>query len=321
MSPKSYSPKNLLDYIQTRNQSYRTLIQQVQKVTSLDTPLLLMGESGTGKDYLAEAVHHSSHRSHGPFIKVDCGSIPKDLFESELFGYEKGAFTDAYETKLGKLELAQGGTVYLDNIGALSLDLQAKLLRVFEDKTFSRLGSHATIHIDVRFIVSSIMDLKQMVREGLFRKDLFYRLNVLAFTLSPLRERRDDIPYLASIFARDISARYSRKIQGLTKDTHSILIFHSWRGNIRELKNAIERAVIMCGEDRIYPHHLPMDTFVEEDLIQHATREQWNLEQLEEAYIRQVLHLLQFNQTRAARVLGISRKTLLEKRKRYGIKI
>ena len=319
MSPNAFSPKSLFDYVQTRNKEYRNLLSKIQRVVPLDAPILLTGESGVGKDYIAEAIHHSSHRAHGPFIRVDCGNIPEDLFESELFGFEKGAFTDAYETKMGKLELAQGGTVYLDAMGSLANHLQAKLLRVFEDKTFSRLGSHRTIKVDVRFIVSSTRDLKALVTEGLFRKDLFYRLNVLSFQLLPLRERRDDIPFLASIFVKELAKKYNRKIQGLTKDTHSVLTLHSWRGNIRELKNALERAVIMCNEDRIFPHHLPLDTFIEEDFVKQAAKELWSLEKLEEVYIREILHITHFNQTRAAQILGISRKTLLEKRKKYSI--
>lgn len=297
------------------------ILKQIQRVVDLDTPILLTGESGVGKDHVARIVHGCSHRAEGPYIKLDCGSIPEELFESELFGFEKGAFTDAYETKLGKLELAHGGTVYLDNICALPLSLQAKLLRVFEDRSFCRLGGHRDITVNARFIISCNRDLQEMVREGAFRKDLFYRMNILSFPLPPLRDRKDDIPLLAAHFVKEMSKKHNKKITGLNRDTHSMLMLHVWRGNIRELKNAIERSVIMCNEDRIFPHHLPLDTFVERDFAREAAKEYWPLDKLEEIYIRVILRLTHSNQSRAAKILGISRKTLLEKRKKYNIDV
>jgi len=322
MSRKTFSPKSLFDFVSTRNRDYKALLRQIQKVVSVDTPILLIGESGTGKGYMSEAIHRSSNRFSGPFIKIDCQTIPPDLFESELFGHEKGAFTDAYETKIGKMELAKSGTILFDNIDSISIDVQSKLLRVFEEKSFYRLGSQSPVYLDVRYIITAGQDLANMVNQGSFRKDLFYRFNILAFTLPPLRERRNDIPFLAAIFAREFADEYQKKIYGLEKDAHSMLLAHSWKGNIRELRNTIQRAVILCSEDRIRIHHLPVETFSDNfEFIERGVNEKWSLEKLEEMYIRKLLSLNGFNQSRTAVILGISRKTLLEKRKKYGINV
>lgn len=280
----------------------RNVLQTVEKVLDHDVPILLLGESGTGKDQLAEAIHACSSRRAAPFVRIDCATIPTDLFESELFGYEKGTFTDAQTRKLGKLELARGGTVYFDEISALTPAVQAKLLRVLQDKTFTRLGGGQTIVFDAR-VVSSATSV-----ESEFRRDLLYRINVVTVTLPPLRTRNEDIPALATQFA---SRR--KKIGSAAME---LLVAHAWPGNVRELHNTIERAVLTSSAETIGADDI---TLPSADLVATAARAHWTLDQLEETYIREVLRETRLNYSRAAEILGINRKTLLEKRKKYGL--
>jgi two-component system response regulator AtoC len=303
----------------TSNSAYQALLEQIHAVLGLDVTVLLLGESGVGKGWMAQAIHECGRRRAHPFIKIDCANIPFELFESELFGFEKGAFTDANETKIGKVEMANAGTLYLDEVAALPMPVQAKMLRVLEEKEFMRLGGRATQLLDVRILCSSNTDLYTRVQAGLFRKDLFYRINIMSFVLPPLRERREDIPLLAAQLTRELADRYDKSVRSIAQEAHAILTHYPWRGNIRELRNVLERAVIICDDKRIQPEHLPTDAFVEEDFVQSALRSRWSLERLEVEYIRQILRLLRHNNSRAARILGISRKTLLLKRKKYGI--
>ncbi len=303
----------------THNPSFKALLKQVQAVLRLDVTVLLLGESGVGKGRMAEAIHALGHRRERPFVKIDCANLPGDLFESELFGFEKGAFTDAKEAKPGKVEAAEGGTLYLDEVGSLPLPMQAKLLRVIEEKEFTRLGGHVPIRLDSRILCSSNLDLQALVREGFFRKDLFYRINIMTFVLPPLRERREDLPLLSLRMVRELAQQYRKPVRAIAQETHTILMRYPWRGNLRELHNVLERAVIVCDDRRLQPEHLPSDAFLEEDLVQAAFAQKWDLERLEGAYIREILVFTRGNNTRAARILGISRKTLIEKRKKYAI--
>jgi DNA-binding NtrC family response regulator len=297
----------LKDFVRTRSASMRTLLQTVEKVLDHDVNLLLLGESGTGKDFFAEAIHACGNRRDKPLVKIDCAAIPADLFESELFGYEKGTFTDAQSRKMGKLEMASGGTIYFDDIAALSPTLQAKLLRAIQEKRFTRLGGNQSVVLDGRVISSSSMPAEELL-SGL-RRDLFYRLNVVTLTIPPLRERREDIPQLAKKFL----ARRKRSIDAEAMRT---LVDHEWPGNVRELRNVIERAALLETSDAITPASLPP---LNAGMVETAVRQQWTLDDLESRYIRQILRDTKSNYSTAAKILGINRKTLLEKRKKYGI--
>jgi DNA-binding NtrC family response regulator len=285
----------------------RTLLQTAEKVLDHDVNLFLLGESGTGKDYFAEAIHACGRRGNKPFVKIDCAGIPAELFETELFGFEKGTFTDAQSRKLGRLETVQGGTVYFDDIASLAPPLQAKLLRAIQEKRFTRLGGNQTIALDGRVISSSSIPADELLA-GL-RRDLFYRINVVTLTIPPLRERREDIPRLASSFL-------ARRKRGIDAEAMQILVEHEWPGNVRELRNVIERAVLIEESKVITSAALPPLTT---DFVASASRNQWTLEDLESRYIREILRQTKSNYSRAATILGINRKTLLEKRRRYGI--
>lgn len=285
----------------------RALLQTVEKVLDHDVSLLLLGESGSGKDFFAEAIHACGRRRNKPLVKIDCAGIPAELFEAELFGYEKGTFTDAQSRKIGKLETVQGGTVYFDDIASLAPALQAKLLRAIQEKRFTRLGGNQTVVLDGRVISSSSIPAEELLT-GL-RRDLFYRINVVTLTIPPLRERREDIPRLAKSFL-------ARRKRGIDAEASRMLLEHEWPGNIRELRNVIERAALIEESDVITSASLPP---LVSDIVQTAARQQWTLDELESRYIREVLRLTRSNFSSAAKILGINRKTLLEKRKRYGI--
>jgi transcriptional regulator with PAS, ATPase and Fis domain len=285
----------------------RALLQTVEKVLDHDVNLLLLGESGSGKDFFAEAIHACGNRRQKPFVRIDCASIPTELFESELFGFEKGTFTDAQSRKLGKLELVQGGTVYFDDISSLAPPLQAKLLRAIQEKRFTRLGGNQTVELNGRVISSASVSAEELLGE--LRRDLFYRINVVTLTIPPLRERREDLPQLI----RSLMARRKRAIDPTAM---RILAEHDWPGNIRELRNVIDRAVLIEDGEVITPASLPPLT---SNFVEAATRHQWTLDELEARYIREVLRQTKANYSQAARILGINRKTLLEKRRKYGI--
>jgi DNA-binding NtrC family response regulator len=288
----------------------RALLETASKVLEHDVSVLILGESGSGKDYLAQALHACGSRRDGVLIPIDCASIPAELFESELFGYEKGTFTDAQTRKLGKLELARGGTVYFDEIGALSHGLQAKLLRALQDRRFTRLGGHQVVDLDVRVVSSSSTPAEDL------RRDLLYRINVVTLTLPPLRERREDIPQLAAEILRGAKGRARR----IDPEAMELLCSHSWPGNIRQLRNVLERAVVVEESEQITPASLAGDSLgTGDELVQTASREAWTLDELESRYIREVLRRTRSNYSKAAEVLGINRKTLLEKRRKYGI--
>jgi DNA-binding NtrC family response regulator len=297
----------LKDFVRAKSPSMRALLQTVEKVLDHDVNLLLLGESGTGKDFLAEAIHACGSRREKPFVHIDCPSIPLELFESELFGFEKGTFTDAQARKLGKLELVRGGTVYFDDIASLTPALQAKLLRAIQEKRFTRLGGNQTVELDGRVISSSSMPAEELL-SGL-RRDLFYRINVVTLTLPPLRKRREDIPQLARSFL-------ARRKSAIDPAAMRMLVEHRWPGNVRELHNVIDRAVLVEESDVITPASLPALT---SDFVAAASTHLWTLDELEARYIREVLRQTKSNYSRAAQILGINRKTLLEKRRKYGI--
>lgn len=292
----------------------RALVDTVAKVLDHDASILILGESGTGKDYLAEAIHACGSRRTEPFLHIDCASIPPELFESELFGYERGTFTDASTRKAGKLEMARGGTVYFDGIPALTPNLQAKLLRALEERRFTRLGGNETITLAARVISSSSAGLASLLAGGAFRSDLLYRINIITLELPPLRERAEDIPALARRFLRLAASGRSRDF---TSEAMDLLRHYSWPGNIRELRNVVERAALLDEGDRISADTLPV--MPAEDVVDAAAGRNWTLEELEAHYIREILRRTRGNYSRAAQILGINRKTLLEKRRKYEI--
>jgi DNA-binding NtrC family response regulator len=294
----------------------RTLME---RVAATDATVLISGESGTGKSLLAERIHRLGSRRAGPFVTVPCANLPAELFESELFGHEPGAHTDAAERRAGKFEAAEGGTIFLDGVGALSVPLQAKLLRVLQERAFERLGGTRTVEVDVRFIASADESIETEVRAGRFREDLFYRLNVVHLKVPPLRERVEDIGPLASHFLRVSSGRHDGRPRRFTVEARRRLRTYRWPGNVRELANVIESAVIVSPGADIGPGdlRLPRGSPAEE-AIREAFEKRWSLQALEAAYIREVLKAARGNKSRAAAILGINRKTLLQKLKRSG---
>jgi DNA-binding NtrC family response regulator len=295
----------------------KEVLDTVSRVAASDATVMIYGESGTGKELIAKAIHEQSNRRRKAFIQLSCAALPETLLESELFGYEKGAFTGATDSKPGRFELADNGSLFLDEIGDISSAVQVKLLRVLEQQTFERLGSSRTLSVDVRLIGATNRDLPEMVREGEFREDLFYRLNVIPIHMPPLRDRRDDISLLAQHFL----SRYA-PTKVITPAAMRLLENYSWPGNVRELQNSIERATVLCRSDEVTPEDLP-------DEITRGPRASGDsfklppggisLVEVERGLISQALRQTDGNRTRAARLLGISRHTLLYRLDKYDL--
>ncbi len=296
------------------------LLELAQKVADAPTTLLITGESGTGKDHFARLIHELGPRRDAPFLKIDCASLPPQLVESELFGHERGAFTGAVERKLGRLELAGGGTIVLDEVAALSPAGQAKLLRVLQEKSFERLGGTETLQIDARLVALTNTDLPAAVAAGLFREDLFFRLNVVPIVLPPLRQRRADILPLAEHFLSALRAMRGRPDATFSDAARRALESYSWPGNARELRNAIEGALVFAATDTLEPENFPEAIRAANSGIPVSLSELRSLEEIERQAIAATLEATRYRITRAADILGISRKTLLEKRKKYGLK-
>ncbi len=300
----------------------------VSKVADSPTTVLITGESGTGKELVARALHAESSRAAGPYIQVNCGAIPEALFESELFGHEKGAFTGAVTARPGRFELADGGTLFLDEVGELPKDMQVKLLRALQDRTFERVGGIRSQKVDVRLIAATNRNLERDVRAGTFREDLFYRLNVVPIHLPPLRDRADDIPLLVGHFIERFNERLGRSIQGMSPGAMAALMAWRWPGNVRELENLIERAVLLTEGDLINPDSLPGVEQLTDGQLHDSDVEELGLKdyvrvytaQLERARIQRVLLAEGGNVTRASRRLAISRKSLQMKMKEYGLR-
>jgi DNA-binding NtrC family response regulator len=309
------------------------VLEVARKVAETSTTLLITGESGTGKDQLARLIHESSPRSNAPYLKIDCDSLPAELVESELFGHEKGAFTGAVERKRGRLELAHGGTAVLDEVAALAPAVQAKLLRVLEERAFERLGGTETFQIDVRLIALTNADLEKAVAAGRFREDLYFRLNVLTIALPPLRERPGDILPLADHLLERLGSVHGRPQAQLAAAARALLESYGWPGNVRELKNAIERALIFSKDSVLRPEDFPESIRAaspptsrsEPGLRRAGAATQGaaaclrSLEEVERECIRATLEATRYKISQAAQILGISRKTLLAKRKKYGL--
>jgi two-component system response regulator AtoC len=317
-----------IDNIIGNSQALREVKELVRKVADSEAnTILVQGESGTGKDMVAKALHYQSRRARQPLMVLNCAAIPEQLLENELFGHERGAFTDAKSMKKGLFELADGGTVFFDEISEMYLNLQAKLLRVLEDQTFRRIGGIRDIKSDVRVVCASNKDLEKMVHEGQFRQDLFYRLSVIPIVLPPLRDRKEDIPALVDFFVADYNVRFKKSIRGMTAKAQKILLNYDWPGNVRELKNVIERAVILQDQGYIDVDLLPLriSEFTGEPLglpgqgSLAIPNQGIDLYQVEKELIRQALVKARGNQTHASRLLSISRDTLRYKMKKYGL--
>ncbi len=306
-----------------RSPALKSALEKLRKAAAGDVTVLLLGESGTGKELFARALHALSPRSEGPFVAINCASIPESLLESELFGHEKGAFTGAHTTKRGKFELASGGTLFLDEISEMSPALQAKLLRVIEEKRFERVGGTRIIEVDVRIVVATNRALEREVQEGRFREDLYYRISVFPIRIPPLRERKEDIPLLAEYFAERAAEDMKVEKPEITEEAMEKLLSYSWPGNVRELKNVIERAVILCEGGKILPHHIILIPPKKEELDLSGTLEEAvkrAAEWVERRKIQQALEDAGGKLEEAARSLGISLKTLYAKMKKHGLR-
>jgi two-component system response regulator AtoC len=307
-----------------RNSRMEEIYTLVTRIADNNATVLLNGESGTGKEVLARVIHQQSNRGHRPFVAVNCAAIPSELLESELFGHEKGSFTGAIATKVGKFELATGGSLFLDEVGSMRLDLQAKILRALQEREIERVGGTRTIKIDVRVIAATNRDLKKAVEEGTFREDLYYRLDVVPITLPPLRQRRDDIPLLVEHFIAKYNREFNRRVKGFSAGATAALYQYDWPGNVRELENVIERAVALAQSETISLRELPLDiSILGRDMIEDIQKAGLSLREarshFEKQYILNILEKVQWNQTEAARLLGLHRNTLLWKLQRLGI--
>jgi two-component system NtrC family response regulator len=297
----------------------------VARVAPSHTTILILGESGTGKELIANAIHYTSPRSGKPLVKVSCAAIPETLLESELFGHEKGAFTGATQRRVGRFEEADGGSIFLDEIGDLSPSTQVKLLRILQDKEFQRLGSNLSLKTDVRVITATHRNLEEAIKKGLFREDLYYRLNVISITLPPLRERREDIALLIDYFLKKYSKENQKSISDISKEARALLLRYPYPGNVRELENLVERAVVLCRGEIITTQDLPFHLKEEksEKLLESSKKEKSlpeSLEEIERDSILKALHQHQGIQTKAAESLGISERVLRYKMKKYRIR-
>lgn len=304
------------------NTGLKQVMTQVRRVAETNATVLIHGESGTGKELIARAVHDNSLRSKGPFVAINCGAIPLTLMESELFGHERGAFTDAKEAKAGTFERADGGTLFLDEVGELPLDAQVKLLRVLEERKITRIGGKKAIPVDVRIVAATNRNLDDEVKNGHFRLDLLYRLNVFTLILPPLRERKEDIPLLTNFFIRKYNRTLSLDVQSVSPEAISLLTSYDWPGNVRDLENAIQSSMILCTGGVIRPEHLP-DRIKGYELPEAQTVSGNSIReinaQMEKELIIEALKKHNFNRTLTAEALNISRKTLFNKMKRYGL--
>jgi len=311
--------------ISAHNSKMRAAYEIALQVAKSDATVLITGESGTGKELIAQAIHFNSNRKNKPFIAVDCATLPETLMESELFGHEKGAFTDATKQKLGKFELAHEGTLFLDEIGNLKPEMQIKILRALQEREIQRVGGTKTIKVDIRIITATNVDLKKAIKEERFREELYYRLNVVPIFLPPLRERKEDIPILVKYFLGIHNREFKKKIKRLSSQAMDYLTNYNWPGNVRELQNVIERLVAL-GSDGIIPkERLPLEILLEKEKVKTDTKPEGTLFKearawFEKQFILSVLDKANWNQTRTAKLLGVHRNTLILKMKELGIK-
>ncbi|MCK6469686.1 MAG: sigma-54 dependent transcriptional regulator [Candidatus Brocadia sinica] len=311
-----------------KSDAMKHVFEIINTVSNRDTTILIQGESGTGKELTAGAIHYNSNRRNGPFIKLSCASLNKEILESELFGHEKGSFTGAIKTRRGRFELADGGTIFLDDVDDIPLEMQVKLLRVLQEREFERVGGEETIPVNVRVICATKKDLKKLVQEGRFREDLYYRLHVVTLHLPPLRERKEDIPLLVNYFMKKYAARQRVVINSVSQEALHLLLLYNWPGNIRELENAVEHAVAFCTSDAILPKNLPQNLTQGETSsgifpVELSTIDSLDLQEtLSEAERKLLLWAYQKtngNQVRMSEILRIPRTTLQNKLVKYNI--
>ncbi len=311
---EQYKDRTRFESMIGQSKPMQEVFDLIRDVAPMDSTVLITGETGSGKGLAAKAIHTNSLRSEGPFVLVNCGAIPEHLMESELFGHQRGAFTDAKETKKGRLELAHNGTLFLDEIGEISMRMQIDLLRVLEDRVFYRVGGTQPIEVDFRVIAATNRNLKEAIENEIFREDLYFRLNVISFKMPPLRERKDDIPLLAEHFLRRFSQETNKPIDKISRGAIDEMMLYEWPGNVRELENAIERAVVVGKEREIRPEDLPFCRPDDPILIPKNA-----LKDIEKAHIEKILHNNQWNIAKSSKILGIDRTTLYSKIKRYHI--
>jgi len=306
-----------------KNPQMLEVFSLIERVSKYPVSVLITGETGTGKEMVARAIHNLSPRRNKKFIICDCTSIPETLFESELFGYLKGAFTGADRAKDGLFREADGGTIFLDEIAEIPVAVQSKLLRVLEEHQFRPLGSTKNVKVDVRILCATSKDLRESIKKGSFREDLFHRINVVEIKLPPLRERKEDIPLLCSYFLEKFNKKFNKKVLGISQRAKKVLLNYSWPGNVRELENTIERAVMLCEENFIDLKDLPdsIKNFEYEEEIIYPFHFNLTLEELEKKYILSVLKKTNNNKQKTAKLLGLSRPALYRKLKKYNIKV
>jgi len=309
-----------------QSKSMKEVFRFIKQTADKKATVLISGESGTGKELVARAIHQNSPRMHKPFIAINCAAIPETLLESELFGFEKGAFTNASERKIGRFELADQGTLFLDEIAELSLNTQAKILRFLQEREFTRIGGSQTIKVDVRLISATNRNLEKALVEGKLREDFYYRINIIPLVIPPLRERRGDIPFLAHHFTHKVNAREGKEVQGISKEAVEMLINYSWPGNVRELENVIDRAVTLIDQDTITVEHLPSHirelskaSVIKNQILSGKITFAEAEEQFEKSIILDVLERAAYVQSRAATMLGVSRRILKYKMDKFGI--
>jgi PAS domain S-box-containing protein len=291
----------------------------IENAAQSDAPVIIFGESGTGKELISRAIHEIGVRKEKPFVKVNCASLTETLLESELFGHVRGAYTGAYKDRVGRFEKAHGGDIFLDEIGDLPLSTQVKLLRVLEEKTIERVGASSAIPADVRIISATNRDLLQLVETGAFRKDFYFRINVIPIQLPPLKDRHEDIPLLAESFFRTIKLKSGKPIEGVGNETMNALMAYSWPGNVRELKSAFEYAFVTCREGVIQPHHLPASIYSGKRIQAPTRRAPFDSKAIEKEELLNALEKCGGNQSKAAKMLGVSRVTVWNRMKRHGI--
>ncbi len=303
----------------SKNRRMQRMFENLPQLADSESTVLIQGESGTGKEMVARALHRLSPRSDGPMVTVNCGALPDNLLESELFGHKAGAFTDAREDREGRFRQAEGGTIFLDEVGEMSSRLQVSLLRVLEQGTYQRLGSNRTQSADVRVLTATNRDLEEMVEEGTFRRDLYYRIKVLSVRLPPLRERREDIPVLVDHFVRHFRRVKNKDIRGMSPEALDLLMHHDFPGNVRELENIVEHAFVLCSDDRIQAGHLPPEFTRQRDGRERSPDRGLTLEDVERRHIQQTLRRHEGSRQAAADELGIHRTTLYRKMKKHGL--
>lgn len=318
---KAIAERYSFEDIISKNHRIHQMFDILPDIAESSSTVLLEGESGTGKELFARAIHHLSPRKKQPFIAVNCGALPDTLLESELFGYKAGAFTDAKKDKPGRFRLAEKGTLFLDEIGDISPALQVRLLRVLQERTYEPLGSVESVPSDVRIITATNRSLQELVKEGKFREDLYYRIHVIRMELPPLRDRMEDIPLLADHFIHHFNVLQKKEITGLSGEALACLVSYDYPGNVRELQNIIEHAFILCKSGLIEPHHLPENLCLSRGMESSGRNETMNMKELEAVFITNMLRRHQWNRIKTAKALGIHKSTLFRKIKALHIQI